>query len=1100
MDTLAPLLLAFHTESLSSETRANIHRTLLSSLTDSACQAAAIRYVSDIVKDPRPINPFLLHHCLHIIETLVRTSFSTIPSSDRNALYSLLLKFLTHAHISHLSDCPASHCIPPHAVNKAAAALVALSKLMWLSELSDFPSSLLRLIDSPAHTIDSLASLLAGHAILTTLLDDVISPRHDLLTADSIRLRRLVGAHASHFLSALEVALRAAGPRFPQHVSPTAARAVATLVKLEPSVASPAAAMLARSVLNRYDQVAAQIFTSIADILSAPTVIDCSPVVDAVVTALDIIVTAPSNICMSSEVPPALFAVLEPLISSLVSEENMHALSAVLNGLMGVTMRWRTHKPHWLPRALDAWITTMDIFDEAEKGDHQLLLRVYDVVIKLCAESAFFTTNSNVLLQLGTHSVDNDIHEASSPLDWDAVAEKMADVAANPSGPATPALFFENAGDVDVVRDVDDVDEDGDTEGWDGCSANVYSSKCVEAISTVLRMGQACFADIVKLLVNVLSQSAPSMLTNGGFSPHDGQAEKVADVFTAFSLAYSLTGLLNVSTVEGRTLCEAVTAMLMSGGWKAGRAGVMGVRTAAALVPYIAEYGSASRSTSPVTLSEWAGNVLVALKQVGSTILEQATGSEQISTAGALLLLTLDDACPRLIFAEGPPVHIKMIVESASVGVSSLGIGALARWAVVPRRGCKGARIRWSDAEWNERETQFQHMSNTVFGSLSWAAGIGENVASSHGLAVAGRSTGLFRTLLLSVHGMHGRTADIIWRTVARNGTTHLVGIIRALASVLLKGGDNMDEDKRKTCAGVIAGCLNCIGTIATTCSMQVARDGKGFVREGISGAMAVVQNGTGGTTRAGHAVMRLIRDRVAFGENDFVIPGMELAIRTVRNSSDTEIIEVGMSLITESLRRHWLLFWPGDKATTKNTEENNESDPKNPMGTPVESACETSEELRRSYFEGLGAFISTITNKQLGISRCGLLSLQQLDASRRLYRREAAFRGVGAARVIMVECIRILGGGGDGSRESLADEAVEVLWGIASVNLEAFGAELPDIVRGICNDSGTSLDEAMVMKTISVFKGADNRMAFGRAVLAMANDMIYYGNLTPSL
>lgn len=1106
MDSLTPLLRAFYTEPLTSEARANIHRTLLCNLTDSTCQSAAIQYITDIVCNPRPIDPFLLHHCLLIVETLVRTTFPTIPQSDRSALYNLLLKFLTHAHITHLLDRPSSERIPPHAVNKAAAALVALSKRLWLSGLSDFPSSLLRLIDSPAHTTESLASLLAGHALLTTLLDDLVSARHDLLASDAARLRRLVSAHATHFLSALEVALRAAGPRFPSHVSPTAARAVATLVKLEPSIASHATAVLSRSVLNRFDNVAAHILTSIADILSTPAVVDCTPAIEAAVAALDTIATTPKNVELSVQVPPALFAVLDPLVSRLVhNSASTMGLGAVLNGLMGVTTCWATRTPHWLPRALDMWVSVLDSFDDAERGDDPLLQRVYDSVLKLCAELAFFGTNSDVLRKL--EGRPHDLQQVSSPpslLDWDAVAEKMADIASNPSGPSSPALFFENAGDVDVVHEGDDLDEDGDVDGWEGCSANAYTAKCVEVIAIIARMERDRSAYVATLIGRTLSQGSTLANVNCVSTASRDQRERMSDMFTAFSLAYALAGMINIRTVEAHFVCETVTGMLSAGIWRTGRAGVMGLRAAAAFLPYIVQDGKNNWTKQSGELSQWTVSVLVALKQVGADVLAWNDGSERIHTAGALLCVTLYDSCRGTMFANEPPIPVDVVANCKSIGVSCLGAGSLVRWATVPGRDFRGTRGRWSDSEWETREMKLGQMCEVVFGQLGVAASIGEDVASVQGVEIVGRLIGLLRTLVLSVHGMHGRTADVVWRCVGRNGAVQIVRIVHSLGSVLLKNAGKTDDDGQKSCANLLAACLNCVGSIALTFSLQLVGEGKEFVREVISSCINVARSGASVALTVAHAVMRLIRDRIACGETEYVLPGVEVATSALRTTCDAEVMEVGISLITEAVKRHWLMFWPEDKvvASPEDKSSGNCGDTRTDVlrVTKKEEGAVIDEQVRRCYFDSLGCIVEVLRSEQLGICRSGLLALQQLNASRRLYVREAGFRSVGAGKVVTVECVHMMGGGGDASRESLSDEAVEVLWGIASSDIKAFVMDLPDVVRQVAKKGGLTLNENMVGHVVKLFDGADNRAAFGRAASAMANDMMYYSNLIPSL
>lgn len=1090
METLTPMLHAFYTQSLSTESRSNIHLALLSSLSDPIHQKGAIDYLTDITSNARPVDPYVLHHALHTIETLARTSFSTIPPADRDALQSLLLNFLTNSHARHLSDLPSTHHVPPHALNKAAAALVSLGKRHWLTGAPDFPNALLRLVDSPAHTPRSLASLLAGHAILTTLLDDVMSMRRDLRARDAALLRRLVASQATHFLSALEIALRAAGPRFPSHIAPTAARAVATLSRIEPSVASHAIAILARSAHNRFDTVAALILTSVADILSSNARVNCAPVVETVAAALEAIATGTPF--SDVQVASSLLAVVDALVTRLVAPGALpHGLDSILNGLMGITMRWAAYTPHWLPCALDTWIAVLEAFDDADKRDDAILQRVYESVAKLCAERAFYVTNADVLRKLGQPSISKTEQpyrvgkDTLSPRDWGAVPDKMADVAIYPNGPGAPALFFDNAGDVNVIRENDDddeVDDGGDAEGWDGCSVAVYCAKCVETLSVVSQMSSQRARDIAILVVRILSQGGQQ------------DAEHLSDIYTVLSLAYGLAGVLPMDSPEARTICETVCNSLGAGVWRFGRVGVMAVRATVAFVPCVlqVEGKGAGSGSSKTVVSEGGVQIVTKLYGIVKEILAWDSCSDRLATASALLSVSMDSCCRAILYSLAPPIDAATIATTRFIGVASLGVATMARWAVVPGRDRNGVRVRWTVAEWKGRESSLAQMCATVFANLAQAGSLGTGVvASMDGVTAVARQASLLRTLLLAVQGVHGETAEAVWNAVGRNGGLQLIRVIDGLVRGVLGGG--LDDDAKQTCGVVIAGALHAIGSIPDTCGRQVVRDANGLTRQAVTSALPMTRAGVvPGGVQVAQAIMRLIRDRLAAGEADVIVAGFDVATSTLDSGADGDVCEVAVSLLSEGLKRHWRTFWPGDvaMAMVANGSENAGA------GQNGVATVQADESVSRAYFKALGGLISAMRSTQLGVCRCALLALQQLDASRKLYQRREAFRMTGAARAVVVECVRILGGGGDASRESLGDEAVEVLWGVAKTELNGFVNGMGDVIKEIMG----AVDDAVVQSLVGLFEGVEDRGTFSRTTRSLANDMVFYSKLEPSL
>ncbi len=131
---------------------------------------------------------------------------------------------------------------------------------------------------------------------------------------------------------------------------------------------------------------------------------------------------------------------------------------------------------------------------------------------------------------------------------------------------------------------------------------------------------------------------------------------------------------------------------------------------------------------------------------------------------------------------------------------------------------------------------------------------------------------------------------------------------------------------------------------------------------------------------------------------------------------------------------------------------------------------------------------LTAVRGTELGTCRAGLLSLETLNASRKLYKREASFRGCGAAEQALVAALGVLGGAGDASRSSLGDEADAVIWGIASVDFASFYKQaLPAVIVEV---GKCSADDARAL--CAGFGNATDRPSFLTALHALANDLAF--------
>lgn len=1150
---LAPLLQAFYTQPLTPDDRARIHHTLLGSLTDPAYHKSAIEYITHITTnpDPGPIDPYLLHHALHTIETLARTSFASIPASDLHALQNLLLDFLTTANLRHLSqNTPQSDRVPPHALNKAAAALVALSKRQWLANPSAtdafFPQVLFRLVDAPAHTPRSLASMLSGHALLTTLLDDALSPRRDLRAEDSDRLKSIIAAHSPRLLTALEVAQRAAGPNVPQHVAPAAARAVASLCRLSPTVASDACAILARSVHGRFDPISAHILSAANDILCLKANIALGPITQSVIQALETLAAGARTRKEEAQVTPTLLSLVDILIErhlqtiDIVREipismgskimrkkqdspkENRNPmLEQILNALMGVAVRWAAHRPSWFPRVLESWNNVFDLsFDCSFLKDELLVERVFPSVLALCIQQAFFGTNRAVLGKLRQPSPDFFAHtyengetvKMQDLTQWDQNAELMTDLVLSPFGSSGDSLFLDNSegnlrrryldGEDDDDEDFDVGDSNGnsghngtnedgsgdnnpsddDSAAWGSVSVTRYTACCIGVISTIALYNRTEAHKVAEVTYKVLSEA--SDLSPGA----------LLDVYNALTLAKNIARWIPSS--DSLLLMQPICALTASGAWKVGRIGVIALRALAIHSLTLTETKGAHRQSAMNSASE--------LVKVARQALAAAPPG-RITTAAAYMIVCVYDNGRDFLFIDAPPFGIDEIIpisigassyEQERIGYAIIATSTLVNWIIVPPKDDHGLRIRWSAEEWTKRQNKLAEISTALFSPLVQMTESSANLLAPDGMAlrVLTREAALLKTVLLCLHGIYGRGVDAIWNACVREAVRRFITILNSLAQQVSMVDTTVVEKIKQDLTATVSGILAAIVRASFTCNRCASVENYSPGRETVQAVLGLANHPS--LTGIAQQVMRLMRDRLAAGEAEMLETGIDMATRclqTLNSSSENsgpdknwkriledDVCEMSVSLLTEALKRHWLAMWPSDT-----------------VPSDTQKSVQSSDAGKAVYFKALGGIVEALKSRQLAVCRAALLALEQLNASRRLYSRVEAFRQAGAGVSIVTECLLILGGGGDSGRESLSDDAVEVLWGVVSADHDTFSRSLPDIIRQV---SSGAIDEAGLQQVVKLFEGADDRSRFSRVALAAANDMVFYSSLRPAL
>lgn len=1148
---LAPLLQAFYTQPLTPDDRARIHHTLLGSLTDPAYHKLAIEYITHITTapDPCPIDPYLLHHALHTIETLARTSFASIPASDLHPLQNLLLDFLTTANLRHLSqNTPQSDRVPPHALNKAAAALVALSKRQWLANPSAtdafFPQVLFRLVDAPAHTPRSLASMLSGHALLTTLLDDALSPRRDLRAEDSDKLKSIIAAHAPRLLTALEVAQRAAGPNVPQHVAPAAARAVASLCRLSPAVASDACAILARSVHGRFDPISAHILSAATDILCLKGNIDLGPITQSVIQALETLAAGTRTRKEEAQVSPALLSLVDTLLDRLISsrapepeqskgkkhiwedqngpkDTEYPMIEQTLNALMGVAVRWASHRPSWFPRVLESWNNVFDLsFDYSFLKDKLLIERVFPSVLALCIQHAFFGTNRAVLGKLRqpgpeffAHTYeDAETVKMQDLTQWDENADNMSDLVACPFQSSWDAFFLDNSegnlrrrylnGEDDDDEDFDVEDSngnsghngtnedgsgdnnppDGDSAVWGSGSVTRYTACCIGVICTISLYNRTSARKAAEVAYKVLSEAS------------DSSPGALLDVYNALTLAQNIARWIRSS--DSLLLMQPICALTASGAWKVGRIGVIALRALAIHSLTLTETKGAQRQSAMNSASE--------LVKVARQALAAAPPG-RITTAAAYMILCVYENGRDFLFVDAPPFGVDEIIP-ISIGASSyeqersgyalLATSILVNWIIVPPKDDHGLRIRWSTEEWTKRQNKLAEISTVLFSPLAQMAESSGNLLAPDGMAlrVITREAALLKTVIWCLHGIYGRGVDAIWNACVRECVRRFITILNSLAQQVSMVDTMVVERIKQDLTATVSGVLATIVRACFTCNRCASVENYSPGREAVQAVLGLANHPS--LTGIAQPVMRLMRDRLAAGEAEMLETGIDMATRCLQtlNSSfensgpdknwkqilEDDVYEMSVSVLTEALKRHWLAMWPSDT-----------------VPSDTEKSVENTDAGKAVYFKALGGIVEALKSRQLAVCRAALLALEQLNASRRLYSRVEAFQQAGAGISIMTECLRILGGGGDSGRESLSDDAVQVLWSVVNADRDTFSRSLPDIIRQV---SSGAIDEAGMQQVVKLFEGADDRSRFSRVALAAANDMVFFSSLRPAL
>lgn len=1083
MDALAPLLRAFYTGALSAEERSSIHSRLLHSLRDPACVSAALDYITQLTAtfDLAP-DPFVLHYALHALEVCARTSFAATPRETRSRLLQLLIDFLVAAHQRNAS--PASSnvtSIPAHAVNKAAAAAVQLGLREWVRDSTHaFPRVVLALIDQNGHTADSLPRILAGIALVTGLVDAAVdASRKDLPSADRATLLRQIRSIADGIVAALEIGMRISGPQFPRQVAVNAVRAVASLVRVEPACAGESVAVLKRCVQGRSDRMGAEILGVLAELYGegkAKMPADWEATLGHGAALLEAVAMGETALGHDEDVCVyrlRLVAYGEAVTRRVIAlGVQTDALQRILNGFMGVTLRWAGDCPDQFLAALDSWLNILDSLEDAEVESNELLERVYGAVSDLCLQRCMFFTNGQVLGQLeGDEGEDGGIvsqkgkEEAGATkaiFQWDESAEVMAEVASDPVNIST-ILFVASDG---TSENIEGGEQDDDITS---CSRAAYVGKCVETLLACTRMSPDRVGGAVSEFVcKVLRMKGEAVAGSANATNAD-----VEDLCTAAHIAYCVLPLFPSNSPRLQSMFEIACELVKADVWKKNvKLGIIVLRTTASLT-----------RTLTVATPDVVQRIGSSLIRVAHEVVSLTNIPSKLASAAALLLLSLDKFGRQGLFRSGPPIDTSVIAGTPHHSVAALGAAAMTRWAIVPEKEAKTSLpVKWSNEEWAVRESGFRGLCMNVFKDFQKASvALGTNQNSWDAVLAIARGTGLFKTMVLCMYSVHGNAADVFWKSTGKGTTQDCLNALAALRAQVNNAQNGLDADDRRIMCGVMGCVVGAIESALRVCSRQITAEAPGVAGKTIDIILDVAN--TQSSVRLARAALKLIREQLANGSGLAPGPGIQLASRTLEQGGEQEVCVAAVGVLVEALKQHWREFWPGDVAGGGSL-------------SPASVAAE--EPVRQLYLVALDGVLRGLRSADLATCRAALLGLQGLDAARRLYSRAAAFRENGAADAVVTECLRIMGAGSEAGRESLADEAVQVVWGIAKVDLAEFSSRvLPGVVRelgGVSDEQGRALVDAC--------SSVKEKPGFVRQVAAFANDFVYLRALNsgPSL
>lgn len=1082
--------------------RQRAHADLVALLRDPSTADSAAQFVQTVggslsSGDVSSVNAVVLHYALHALEERARSAaFSSLPKAAVRTTIDLLVGFVVSSYAYNARRGAGSPAVPQHVVAKGARAAVSFGRREWAAEgngEAGFPRTVLGLVNQNGHSADSLPRMFGGITLLTVLVDDALDdPRANMLAGESKALRQNLKMCSSDILAALEVGLRIAGPSLPESVPVAAARSVASIARVHPAVAPQASAMLRRCVVGRADPVTVEMLSVLADMFadsSAPLNRDvCRDALGHVAGLMEAV--AMGEAATGEDETVCLYRLRVVAYAEAVTRRvvglgaSVDALERLFNGLMGTTLRWAKDCPDQFPAALDAWMGIFETFDDCEvEMSSPLLQKVLSALSQLCVQRCMFSSNATVLRNLDD---DDDVHDdavdavnpSSHPgfhpetvktiLAWDDVAEKLGTDSANVSTTLMELALHADSPDGATV---------GGLEG-DGLSTIPRSLYVSKSVDTLVTLAQASEESVGQSSV----QFAGKILSQVGMSPayNSQRNEYLDDLITATNIAYAVAQLLPPASPATRALLEAVVGQLQGALRNPGEtrpdAMFALLRTAAFLTRSLQVKPDEALDPKSRSLAEALSTTAVGVLQLKSPM--------RVSTAAAFVLLLLNKTCGTSLFPTEPPFGVAFAPHNQHVRpVCALGATGIVDWTLglhdASRAGTVRAR-RWSEEEKAERTKKFSQGCFLIFKEFVEACRELKAVVKPAQLVEIARGAALLRTVVTRVMEQPGHMKDVVWAGIGRDVSSYCLEALVELKRHCSTAGGNLQsriEEEQKCLFAVMSCLVGAVGCILRGCRRQARVERPMLGTQTIQLCMEIVQGL--GSARLARVLLKLLLDQLVSGggpdQAALIKAAVDLAGRALSDSDDGDLGQTAVKVLAEVMSRFWLRFWPNDVAYSA-------------LGQPDGAAAHGGQVEKETYFGALRGILAAVGSKDLETCQAGLLSLETLNASRKLYAREEAFRACGAAEQALTAALGVLGAADDAGRKSLADEADSVVWGIASADLGVFYRNaLPKIAVEV---GKCSVEDAQAL--CNSFGNAQDRPSFLTALHAMANDLAF--------
>jgi len=1026
----------------------------------------------------------LFYACSSLEERIRSTEFVALHENIQGvrATISLVIDFIV-AMYRRNSVLPSS--IPQHVIVKAARTAVTFGRREWAISGNNhavFPRTVLQLIGQEG----SLPHMFAGTLLLTVLVDDALDPRSGMLTKELNALTANIRMVIQDVLSALEIGLRIKGPGLPDSVPIAAARSITNVVKIHPIIASDAAKLLRRCVSQHADKVSAEMMGVLADLYSESNVRlnqqDCS---DALLHASSLLeAVAMDEGAKGLDEHSSLFRIRLMTYAEAVSRRviglgvPISALERLFNGLMGTCLRWTEQFPDSFSYALDAWISIFEVIEDCEADTSgNLMDSVLKALSQLCVQRCFFATNSQVLQNLPDNEDEADEDDIEAVL----ISRKAASDPAVTENTLKSILGWDqtkglveilctstsivNKAQIEVAIRGEQTDGNGeaDFDTFGPVSRAQYVAKCVETLVTTAHFSvETVGLAAIELAVGTLKQQSIAA----------GDEKYVQDVITSANIAYSLTRLLPPDSPPTRAVVDAVITQLQSvvGGKAPSRALFSLLRIAASLTRVLE-----MKPNEPV--DEFRKTRAEALSNIAIGFLGRDC-APVVSSIASILFLGLVQSCGDVLFAAGLPYSSGFSEHNRHIRpVPALMSSCIVECTLV-KHGHRN--VKWSDEEKKNRTEKFSKACHLIFGDFVRASQELKAGITGPRLADISRGATLLQIVIGRLLEQPPQSKEIAWEGGCREISKSCIEALVSLKQQL--GGKSVasNEGVRK-CVLSTMGCLvSGIRSVFNICQRQIRREAPSLGKDCITVCLDVAQGNE--SSLLARVLLKFLNDHVnAVGFNpnkeevmSIVEASVQVATRSLNESEDSDLGQTAVMVLKELINRQWLALWPEDAVKNGNTRQH--------LATNGESL----KHAHDVYFRALQAVVGALRRKDLTVSRAALLALETLNASRKLYARDASFRGCGAAESAIVGALEILGANGDDTRKSLVDEAHSVVWGIAKVNFDVFYKDvLPKVIRAL----GECSDEDL-RRLCSLLAGVNDRPSFVKSLTDMTNDL----------